>query len=116
MSDTKDWTSIFETNTDYEADLVRDRLDSAGIDAVVFTQRDHAFNLTIGDLAKVHVMVRPADAGRARATLEETPFTEEELAAAAAAADPDAADAHSEEDEARLDSGNERITFPGEDG
>ena len=54
MSDPKKyegWIAVFSSGTDFEADLVRDRIDDAGIPAVVLTQRDHAFNLTVGDLA-----------------------------------------------------------------
>ncbi len=53
------WVVVFESGTDYEADLVRGRLDDAGIPAIVFTQRDHAFNVNFGDLAQVHVLVQP---------------------------------------------------------
>ena len=100
----EDWISVFETGTDYEADLVRDRLDDAGLTAVVLTQRDHAFNLNVGDLAAVHVMVPPRDVDDARDVLESEPFSDEELNEAAMSADPDAPPAHSDREEAILDS------------
>lgn len=107
MSDSRtyeDWISIFETGTDYEADIVRDRLDDAGLPAVVLTQRDHAFNLNVGDLAAVHVMVPPDRVEDAQEVLESEPFTDEELNEAAMNADPDEAPAHSDREEAMLDS------------
>ena len=106
------WVEVFSSTTDFEADLVRDRLGDAGIDAVVYTQRDHAFNLTVGELAQVRVLVPPdrADEARALATAGPAP-SDAELEQAALAADPLAPDAHSPEDEARLDSGVERISF-----
>lgn len=107
MSDSRtyeDWISVFETGTDYEADLVRDRLDDAGMTAVVLTQRDHAFNLNVGDLAAVHVMVPPDTVKEARELLESEPFSDEELNEAAMNADPDAAPAHTDREEAILDS------------
>jgi hypothetical protein len=107
MSDSRtyeDWVSIFETGTDYEADLVRDRLDDAGMTAVVLTQRDHAFNLNVGDLAAVHVMVPPETVEEARELLESEPFSDEELDEAAMNADPDAEAAHTDREEAVLDS------------
>lgn len=107
MSDSRiyeDWVSVFETGTDYEADIVRDRLDDAGFAAVVLTQRDHAFNLNVGDLAAVHVMVPPDQVEEAREVLEGEPFTDEELDEAALNADPDAAPAHDSREEAMLDS------------
>lgn len=110
MSDTthEDWIVVFKSGTDYEADIVRDRLDDAGIAAVVLTQRDHAFNLTVGDLAQVHVLVPPADAERATRLLAEAPLSDAELEQAALSAAP-SPDAHSEEEEAMLDSGIESI-------
>ena len=105
------WSSVFEASTDFEADLVRDRLDESGVAAVVLTQRDHSFNLNVGDLAPVHVMVPPADEVRAREVLAEAPISDEELDAAALAADVSAPDAHSFEDEAALDSGIDSINL-----
>lgn len=104
------WVEVFRSGTDYEADMVRDRLDDAGIPAVVLTQRDHAFNLTHGDMAQVRVMTPPDHAHAAAAILAEAPVSDAELEAAALSATP-APDAHDPELEARLDSGNETISF-----
>lgn len=103
------WHVVHKGGTDYEADMIRDRLDDAGIPAVVLTQRDHAFNLNVGDLAPVSVLVPAEREAEARRLLASAPLSDSELEAAAMAADPDAAPAHSEDDEASLDSGNERI-------
>ena len=105
------WVSVFECSTDFEADLVRDRLDEEGFAAVVFTQRDHSFNLNVGDLAAVHVMVRPEEEAAARSVLLEPMISDADLEAAAMSADLMAPDAHSPEDEAMLDSGIEGISF-----
>ena len=111
------WVAIFTAGTDYEADMVRDRLDDAGLPAVVFTQRDHAFNLTVGDLARTAVYVPPDRAEEARALLASVPLTDKELDDAAMEADPVSPDAHTPDDEALLDSGIERISLsvPDED-
>lgn len=109
------WVTVFTSGTDYEADLVRDRLDDSGIPAVVLTQRDHAFNLNVGDLAAVRVMVPPDHAEEAVELIEGELLTDEELEEAAMQADPNAPDAHSPHDEAILDSGNEEIDVAGED-
>jgi hypothetical protein len=95
MSTPEDWVSVFRTGTDYEADLVRDRLDDSGIPAVVLTQRDHAFNLTVGDLAAVHVMVPPEHVDRATSLLEEP--------------------ANTPEQDSKLDSGHEHMDLGGPD-
>ncbi|MFB6271427.1 MAG: putative signal transducing protein [Salinibacter sp.] len=108
MSKREDWISVFRTNTDYEADLVRDRLDDSGIPAVVLTQRDHAFNLTVGDLAAVHVLVPPEQAESAVSLLEEQ-LSEDELEEAALGADPEAPPANTPEEDSKLDSGHEHM-------
>lgn len=105
------WISVFECSTDFEADLVRDRLDEAGVAAVVLTQRDHSFNLNVGDLAPVHVMVKPVQEEEARAVIADTSFTDEELESAAMSADVMAPDAHDPTSEARLDSGIDEISL-----
>lgn len=106
----QNWIVVYKSGTDYDADIVRDRLDDAGIPAVVLTQRDHAFNLTVGDLAQVHVLVPPDHVEAARALLEAPPPTDAELEEAALSAVP-SPDAHSPEEEAMLDSGIESITL-----
>ena len=86
--------------------------------AVVLTQRDHSFNLNVGDLAPVHVMVPPAEEADARAVLAEAPLSDEELTKAAMEADLMAPDAHDPISEARLDSGIDEISLdvPEDDG
>ncbi len=103
------WVSVFRSSTDYEADMARDRLDSAGITAAVFTQRDHALNLTVGDLARVYVMVPEDNAAEATAILQER-LTDEELEAAASESREDAYDPNKNTEEL-LDSGIEKIHF-----
>jgi hypothetical protein len=114
MSKREDWISVFRTGTDYEADLVRDRLDDSGIPAVVLTQRDHAFNLTVGDLAAVHVMVPPEQADDAVSLLKEQ-LSEEELEKAALGADPEAPPANTPEEDSKLDSGHEHMDLSSPD-
>ncbi len=82
------WVTVFETGTDYEAEIVRDRLDDAGIRAVIDTKRDHAFNLNVGDLAIVLVKVPEGDVAAARELLASEPISDAELTRAALAADP----------------------------
>ncbi len=105
----EDWIVVFQSGTDYEGDLVRDRLDDAGVPAVVLTQRDHAFNLNVGDLAEVNVLVPPDHVDAARELLESEPLSDEELTEAAMSADPDAPPAHDARREAMLDSGSDSI-------
>ncbi|MEO1726931.1 MAG: hypothetical protein AAFR95_07865 [Bacteroidota bacterium] len=108
------WTVAYRSSTDYEANLVRDRLDDAGVPAVVLTKRDHAFNLNVGDMAHVFVMVPPSRLDEAREVLNAVQFTDAELEEAALAADPNAPPAHDDAEEAALDSGLDRLDFPGD--
>ncbi|MCH8276532.1 MAG: hypothetical protein IIA50_03190 [Bacteroidetes bacterium] len=82
------WITVFNSGTDYEAELVRDRLVDSGVPAVVLTHRDHAFNLTVGDLARVRVLVSPEHRVAALRILNTPPVSLEDLEAAALAADP----------------------------
>lgn len=113
----QDWVVVYKTGMDYDADLVRDRLDDSGIPAVVLTQRDHAFNLNVGDLAAVNVLVPPERVDEAVRLLESEPLSDHELENAALSADPSSPPAHDEETESMLDSGFEqiRLTPPDEE-
>jgi hypothetical protein len=82
------WITVFTTGTDYEGEIVKDRLVDSGLSAVVLTHRDHAFNLTVGDMATVRVLVPPSEKEEALRILHSQPFTEDELNSAALAADP----------------------------
>jgi hypothetical protein len=104
----KQWTPVFSTGTDYEADMVRDRLDSAGLEAVIMSKRDRSFGVNVGDLAAVAVLVPASQAQEAKQILAEQ-IDDAALDRAAAEADPHAADAHSPEQEAMLDTGMDSI-------
>ena len=83
-----DWKKVFSSNLDYEANLVCDRLRDAGIPAVVLNKRDHAYNLIIGDMADIRVMVPAERFNAALELLQAAPLSDEELEQAALAADP----------------------------
>ncbi len=79
-NDTHNWVEIFRSGTDYEAALVHARLEDANIRSVILNQRDHAFNLTFGYLAKVRVMVPKSMKEEALKLLSEQSPSDEELA------------------------------------
>jgi len=83
------WISIFETGTDYEADLVRDRLDDSEIPAVLMTKKDRSFSLTQGAMSRIYVMIPPEFEERAVALLQSEALTDDELTRMALAADPE---------------------------
>ena len=73
------WSVVFASGTDYEAELVRSRLEDADIPAVVLSQRDHAWNLNHGHLAKVRVLVQKELKEAAAELLGAPPVTDAEL-------------------------------------
>jgi len=91
------WVTIFKSGTDYEAEMVRDRLNDSGLSAVLLTHRDHAFNLNVGKLAVVRVLVSPDERAAALRILQAPQLSSEDLEAAALAADPRIGDDVSDE-------------------
>ena len=80
----KDWQVVFTSGTDYEAELVSSRLKDQGVDAVVLSQRDRAWNLNLGYLAKVRVFVPVDQLEWATEILHESVPEEQVLRSAAA--------------------------------
>ena len=74
---------MFSSGTDYESELVKHRLTDADIPAVLLSQRDHAWNLSHGYLAKVQVLVPDTFRDAAEALLREPPLSLKELEALA---------------------------------
>lgn len=57
------WAQVYTTSDRMEADLIRDNLQESGIDSEVLDQKDTMFNVDLGDLSPVRVLV-PAFAWR----------------------------------------------------
>src|SRR5690625_7884302 len=108
-TDYGEWVVVFRSGTDYEADIVRDRLDDSGVPAVVLTQRAHAFNLNVGDLSRVNVLVPPSREQDALRILESAPSTDAEVDDASRVAAINAPDAHDKQRASVLDSGSAQI-------
>ena len=79
----KGWSIVFASGTDYESELVRNRLIDSDIPAVLLSQRDHSWNLTHGALAKVRVLVPDTFRDAAESLLKEPPLNSAELEALA---------------------------------
>jgi hypothetical protein len=56
----QNWAVAYVSSTEYEAEMVKANLENAGIESMIFNQRDHAYFLTVGSMARVNVMV-PSD-------------------------------------------------------
>ena len=93
------WVEVFQTGIDYEAELVRDRLDDSGIEAVIMTKKDRAFSLTHGAMSRIHVMVPAVREDEALDLLHTAPVSDEELTRAALSRDPEDVPAPGEDEE-----------------
>ena len=71
FSDEDEWTIVYTSMQDYEAEMIRARLEEDGILARVLSKVDHALGIRIGDLAVVHVLVHNDDVEDARRIIAE---------------------------------------------
>jgi hypothetical protein len=55
------WAQVYTTSDSIEAGLIRKNLQSEGIDAAVLDQKDTSFNLDLGELSAVRVLVPAYD-------------------------------------------------------
>lgn len=51
------WAQVYSTSDTVEADLIRDNLQSEGVDAAVLSQKDQSFNVDLGELSPVRILV-----------------------------------------------------------
>jgi hypothetical protein len=51
------WAQIYSTSDSIEAGLIRENLQSEGVDAAVLDQKDSSFAVDLGDLSPVRVLV-----------------------------------------------------------
>jgi hypothetical protein len=51
------WAQIYTTSDEMEADLIKGNLQSEGVDAAVLSQKDSSFNVEMGDLSPIRVLV-----------------------------------------------------------
>jgi uncharacterized C2H2 Zn-finger protein len=55
------WAQVYSTSDDMEAGLIRENLQSEGLDAAVLSQKDRSFSVDLGDLSPVRVLVPAYD-------------------------------------------------------
>lgn len=60
----KDWMIIYTSNREYELQMLKDNLTSAGIDTIIFSQRDRNFP-TPGDMSVISLLVKKEQAEEA---------------------------------------------------
>lgn len=65
------WAQVYSATSDFEAQLLRDNLRSEGIDAQMFSQRDRAFSVDLGELSIVRLLVPVWEYERALTVIRE---------------------------------------------
>lgn len=59
-----DWVVVYTSDQVYEIEMIKDNLESAGIEAAILSQKDRNFP-TLGDLSVVKLLVRREDVNAA---------------------------------------------------
>jgi hypothetical protein len=55
------WAQVYSTSDTVEADLIKENLQSEGLDAAVLSQKDQSFNVDLGELSPVRILVPAYD-------------------------------------------------------
>jgi hypothetical protein len=66
----QDWAVVCTLSTEYEAEMVKSNFEIAGIECMVFSQKDHVFFLPLGDVVRVKVLVRKERVKEAKGFLD----------------------------------------------
>lgn len=77
--DVENWVCIYETNTEYDANLVKSYLESREIDARILSKRDSAFDLNVGDFALIYLYVSKDQEDDAKEAIREWQAGESDL-------------------------------------
>jgi hypothetical protein len=64
------WACIYESSTDYEAEMVKNYLANQNIPANILSKRDSAYSLNVGEMALVYVYVPNEFEDRAKEAMQ----------------------------------------------
>ncbi len=67
----QNWSCVYETTTEYDANLAKSYLESRGLVTRIISKRDSAFNLNVGDLAVIFLYVPDNEEAQAREAIRE---------------------------------------------
>lgn len=73
----EDWVVVYTSDQEYDVQMMKDSLESAGIDANILSQKDSSFPVT-GDLAIIKLLVKTDDAASAINFINELKNSESE--------------------------------------
>lgn len=66
MSENNDWVLVYTTNTEIDAELIKQNLENNGIKANILSQVDSTRQFTIGFLAVVKIFVEQENYNKAK--------------------------------------------------
>ncbi|AXJ00779.1 hypothetical protein CYPRO_1528 [Cyclonatronum proteinivorum] len=67
----KDWTCVYQTNMEFEADMMRNFLSDRGFDAQLLSKKDSAYSVNHSQLSLLYVYVPNDKVDDARAAIKE---------------------------------------------
>ncbi|MCC5934142.1 MAG: DUF2007 domain-containing protein [Candidatus Cyclonatronum sp.] len=70
-SEIKDWTCVFDTNQEFEAEMMKNFLDDRGFEAQILSKKDSAYSVNHSQLSLLYVYVPDDKADDARAAIRE---------------------------------------------
>ncbi|MCH8495235.1 MAG: DUF2007 domain-containing protein [Balneolales bacterium] len=53
----ENWTCVYQTGTEYDAEMVKNYFADQEIDSQILSKRDRAYNMNIGQMSMVYVYV-----------------------------------------------------------
>ena len=67
-----EWTELLITNSEIEAEMIKDLLESGGIQVVIRSSKVRPYPVSIGKMGEVKVLVRKTDLEAAHAALDQS--------------------------------------------
>jgi len=67
-----EWTELLITNNEIEAEMIKDLLESGGIQVVIRSSKVRPYPVSIGKMGEVKVLVRKTDLEAAQAALDQS--------------------------------------------
>lgn len=67
----ENWVCVYESNQEYEAQLIKNYLSDKRIPSNILSKRDSAYNLNVGDMAIVYLYVPVEFEEKARQAIKE---------------------------------------------
>lgn len=73
------WVVLETVNYEHQAEIIRDQLESCGIDCTVFSQKDHMNVVFVGDLSEIKILVPEDQLAQAKEAIKDLELPDNEL-------------------------------------